>query len=121
MAHYQKIRVKLTKIQLHKLKPAAKKKTGAILKANKKNVQDKELPHELFLITRQTFEIRNAFAKNMSIDAKASNSQISKITQSGGSFGSCLANLGNKNTSNVALSLIMYNLPRLVSNLEILR
>ena len=119
MAHYEKIRVKLTKIQLHKLKPAAKKKTGAILKTNKKKVQDKELPHELFLITRQTFEIRNAFAKNMSIDAKASNAQISKITQSGGSFGSCLANLGNKNTSNVALSLIMYNLPRLVSNLEI--
>ena len=35
----------------------------------------------------------------MSIDAKASNAQISKITQSGGSFGSCLANLGKKNTS----------------------
>ena len=99
LAHYQKIRVRLTKIQIYKIKPAAKKKTGPILKANKKSFQDKELPHELFLITRQTFEIRNTFAKNMSIDAKVINAPISKITQSGGSFGSWLANLGKKNTS----------------------
>ena len=33
---------------------------------NKKNVQDKELPHKLFLATKQITKIRNAFANNIS-------------------------------------------------------
>ena len=56
--------------------------------------KDKELPHELFLTTRQTTKIRNTFANNMSTDKKLSKAQISKIIQSDGSFGSFLANLG---------------------------
>ena len=35
-----------------------------------KNFEDKELPHELFLTTRQTTKIRNAFANIMSTDIK---------------------------------------------------
>ena len=65
MANYQEARVKLTNTQLNKLKSAAKNKTGTILRLNKKNFEDEELPHELFLTTRQTAKIRNAFAKNM--------------------------------------------------------
>ena len=42
-----------------------KNKTGAIVRLNKENFEDKELPHELFLTTRQTIKIRNAFANNM--------------------------------------------------------
>ena len=57
-----------------------------MLRLNKKNVEDAELPHELFLTTRQTTKIRNAFAKNMSTGIKLSIAQISKIIQSGGSF-----------------------------------
>ena len=53
MANYQKARVKLTNTQINKLKSVAKNKTGTILKRNKKNFQDEELPHELFLTTRQ--------------------------------------------------------------------
>ena len=34
------------------------------------NFEDKYLPHELFLITRQTTKIRNAFANIMSTDIK---------------------------------------------------
>ena len=54
MANYQEARVKLTTTQLNKLKSAAKNKTGAILRLNQKNFEDKELPHELFLTTIQT-------------------------------------------------------------------
>ena len=48
MANYQEARVKLTNTQLNKLKPAAKNKARTMLKLNKKNFQDEELPHQLF-------------------------------------------------------------------------
>ena len=35
----------------------------------------------------------------MSTDIKLSEIQVSEITQSGGSFGSCLGNLGEKSTN----------------------
>ena len=54
-------RVKLTNTQLNKLKSAAENKTGKILRLNKKNFEDEELPHELFLTTN----IRNVFANNI--------------------------------------------------------
>ena len=81
MANYQEARVKLTNTQLNKLKSAAKNKTGTILRLNKKNFEDEELPHELFLTTRQTTKIRNAFANSMWTDIKLSKAQISKIIQ----------------------------------------
>ena len=80
-------RVKLTNTQLNKLKSSAKNKTGTILRLNKKKFEDEELPHELFLTTRQTTKKRNAFANNISTDIKLSKAQISKIIQSGGCFG----------------------------------
>ena len=85
MANYQEGRVKLTNTQLNKLKPAAKNKTGTIIRSNRKNFEDEELPHELFLITRETTKIRNVFVNNMSRDIKLSKAQISNIIQSGGS------------------------------------
>ena len=36
-----------------------------MLRLNKKNFEDGELPHELFLTTRQTTKIKNAFANNI--------------------------------------------------------
>ena len=45
MVNYQEARIKLTNTQL---KSAVKNKTGTILRINKKNLQDEELPHELF-------------------------------------------------------------------------
>ena len=45
MANYQEARVKVTNTQSNKLKYEAKNKTGAILRLNKKNLEDKELPH----------------------------------------------------------------------------
>ena len=57
MSNYQEARVKITNTQLSKLKSAAKPKTGTILRFNKKNFEDEELPHEFFLTTRQTTKI----------------------------------------------------------------
>ena len=60
MANYPEVKDKLTNTQLNKLKSAAKNKTQTILTLNKKKFEDEELPHELFLITRQTTDLRNA-------------------------------------------------------------
>ena len=117
MASYQEARAKLTNTQLNKLKSAAKNKTGTTLRLNKKNFENEELPHELFLTTIQTTKLRNAFPNNMSTDLKLSKAQISKIIQSGRSFGSRLPNLrGKKALTNVAISLARGTLPGLVSN-----
>ena len=117
MAIYQEARVKLTNAQLNKLNSAAKNKTGTVLRSNEKNFEDEELPHELFLTTRQPTKIRNAFANNMPTDIKLSKAQISKIIQSRGSFGSWLENLCKKALTNAAIPLARDNLPELVSNL----
>ena len=61
MASYQGVRVRLTNTQLSKLKYDAKNKTGTILRLNKKNLKDEELPHKLCLTARQRTKIRNAF------------------------------------------------------------
>ena len=53
----------------------------------------------------------------MSTDIKNSKAQISNIIQSGGSFGSWLANLGRKALTNVAIPLARDNLPGLIRNL----
>ena len=75
------------------------------------------MPHVLFLTARQKTKIRNIFANNISTDIKLSKAQISKLIQSGGSFGSWLANLGKKSLTNVAGTLARDNLPGLISNL----
>ena len=69
------------------------------------------MPHELFLTTRKTTKIRNVFENNMSTDTKLSKTQISKIIQLGGSFGSWLGNLGKKALTNIAILLASDNLP----------
>ena len=111
----QKAKVKLTNTRLNKLESAAKNKTETILRINKKNFQDEELSHELFLTTRQTIKLKNAFANNMSRYIKLSKAQISKIIQSGRTFGSWLANVGKKALRKSAILLANDNIPGLVS------
>ena len=84
MENYQGAKVKLANTQLNKLKSAAKNKTGINLRINMKNIQDEELLHELFLTTRKTSKIRNAFANNLPTHINLSKAQISKIIQSSG-------------------------------------
>ena len=52
MTNYQEASVKLTNTQWKKLTSVAKNKTGTVLKLNKKNFEDEELLHELFLTIR---------------------------------------------------------------------
>ena len=68
MVNYQKARTNLTSTQLSKLKSAAKNKTEAILRINKKKLQYEELLHQLFQTTRQTTNISSSFANNMLTD-----------------------------------------------------
>ena len=75
------------------------------------------MPHELFLTTRQTTKIKNVFANNTSTYIRLRKYQISKITQSRGSFGSWLCNFGKKVLTNIAIFLARENLPGLISNL----
>ena len=75
------------------------------------------MPHELFLTTRQTTKIKNVFANNTSTYIRLRKYQISKITQSRGSFGSWLGNFGKKVLTNIAIFLARENLPGLISNL----
>ena len=75
------------------------------------------MPHVLFLTARQKTKIRNIFINNISTDIKLSKAQISTLIQSGGSFGSWLANLDQKSLTNVADPLARDNLPGLISNL----
>ena len=72
------MRVKLTKTKLDKSKSAAKNKTGKILRLNEKNFEDEELPHELFLTTRQTPKMRNVFAMSTDIRLRKTVSVLAK-------------------------------------------
>ena len=81
MSNYEEVRVKLTNIQLNKLKSAANKHPGATLRTTKKNFQSEELPHELLLTIRQKAKIRNDF-NNISTDITFSATQVSKLIQS---------------------------------------
>ena len=53
------------------------------LRINTKMFEGNNLPHELFLVTRQNTKLRNAFQNNILADIKLSKTQISKIIQSG--------------------------------------
>ena len=79
MVNYQEVRVKPTNTQLNKSNSAAKNKTGTIVRLNKKNFEDDELPHQSFLTTRKRTKIRITFANKMSTDMESSKAQISKI------------------------------------------
>ena len=48
-----------------------------MLRLKKKNFEDKELPHELFLTRKQITKMRNTFDKNISTNIKLSKDQTS--------------------------------------------
>ena len=95
MLEYNKVNVKLSDLQLKKLKTAVKNQIGITLRMNIKMFNGNNLPHKLLLTTRQKTKLRNEFENNMSIDIKLSQNQISKIIQSGGFLGSLLIKLAD--------------------------
>ena len=117
MTNYEETIVTLTNTQLNKVKIEVKNKSGTSLSMTKKNFKDQELLNELFLTTRQSIKIRNTFTNNIWTDIKLSKSQISKIIQWGGFFGSWLNELGKKIETNLSLCFARDKLPRLVNNI----
>ena len=91
MVEFSKKNVKLSDIQLKKLKTAVKNKTGTSLRISLKMFNRSDLPHDLLLATRQKTKSRNAFNNNISTDLKFSKAQILRIIQSGGFLGSLLS------------------------------
>ena len=84
ITNHEEAKVKITNSQLKKFKSATKNKAWTILSITKKNFQDEELPHELFLLTRLKTITKNDFANNMLLDIKLDKVQLSEINQSGG-------------------------------------
>ena len=87
------LNVKLTNLQLRKLKKAVKNNDGATLRISIKNFNKEDLPHELLLTTRQSTKLRNAINNNLATDIKFSKAQIKKIIQSGEFLGKLLSKL----------------------------
>ena len=93
MVEYNTGTVKLSDSQLNKLKTAFKNNQGTTLRMNARMFSANNLPHELLLTTRQTTKLRNVTENNMPTDIKLSQTQISKIIQSGGFLGKLLGPL----------------------------
>ena len=104
MVAYIKVNVKLTNLQLSKLKKAVQNNDSATLRIGIKNFNKEDLPHELLLTTRQNTKLRNAINNNMATDLKLSKAQIKKMIQSGGFLGKLLSKLAGP-LMKVAMSL----------------
>ena len=61
MVEYNKVNVKLSDTQLKKQKTAVKNKTGTTLRIRLKIFNGNNLPHELFLTTRQKNKTKKCF------------------------------------------------------------
>ena len=95
MVEYTKVNVKLTNLQLSKLKKTVKNDNSTTLRISIKNFNKDELPHELLLTTRQSTKLRNSINNNMTTDLKLSKAQIKKLIQSGGYLGKLLSKLAD--------------------------
>ena len=93
MVEYSKVNVRLSNMQLKKLKDAVKDNTRTTLRINLKMFDGNDLPYELILTKRQKAKLRNAFNNNMSAGIKLSKTQIAKIIHYGGFLGSLLRKL----------------------------
>ena len=87
MTQYNSLNVNLSNSQFNKLKSAIKNETDVVLRLSSNMIGNSDdntnFPHELLLTNRQVSNLRKAFSKNTSTDIKLSNSQLSKMIQSG--------------------------------------
>ena len=77
MVECNKVNVKLSDLQLNKLKSVVKNRQGVTLKMSIKMFDGNNLPLELLSTTKQKTKLINAFENNMSTDIKLSKTQIS--------------------------------------------
>ena len=95
MTQYNGLNVKLLNSQLNKLKSTIKNKTEVVLRLSLHMIGDEDtnFPHKLLLTNRQVANLRKVFVDKSSTDIKLSNTQISKMIQSGGFLGRILGPL----------------------------
>ena len=97
MAQYDSLNVKLSNLQINKLKSARKNEAKVVLRLSSnmidKSDDETNFPHKLLLTNRQVANLRKAFANYLSTDIKLSKTQISKMIQSGGFLGRLLGPL----------------------------
>ena len=86
MTQYNTLNVKLSTLQLNKLKFEIKNDAKVILKISSNAVGDSNdennFPHKLLLTSAQASKLRKAFANNSSANLKLSKTQLHKIGQS---------------------------------------
>ena len=77
MTQYNSLNVKLSNLQLNKLKSATKNETEVVLRLSSNMIGNNEtnFPHELLLTDRQVSNLRKSFANNSSADIKLSKTQ----------------------------------------------
>ena len=85
MTQYTSLNAKLSNSQLIKLKSTIKNEAEGVLRLPSNMIGDNEdnFPHELLLTNRQVPNLRKSFANNSSTDIKLSETQLSKMIQSG--------------------------------------
>ena len=95
MTQYNSLNVKLPNLQLNKLKSGIKIETEVVLRLSSNVVGDNEtnFPDKLLLTNRQVTSLRKAFANYLSADIKLSETQLSKMIQSGELLGRLLGPL----------------------------
>ena len=97
MTQHISLNVKLSNSQLNKIKSSIKNETDVVLRISSNMVgysnDNTNFPHELLLTNRQVANIRKDFANHSSIDIKLSETQLSKMIQSGGFLGKLLGPL----------------------------
>ena len=76
MAQYNSLNVKLSNLQLNKLKSAIKNETDVILRLSSNMIgnsgDEANFPHKLLLTNRQVANLSKAFANHTSTDIKLS-------------------------------------------------
>ena len=75
--------VKLSNLQLNKLKSAIKNETDAVLRLSSNMIGNSDdeanFPHKLLLTNRQVANLRKNFANHTSTDIKLSKAQLTKM------------------------------------------
>ena len=88
MTQYNSLNVKLSNLQLRKLKSAIKNETDVVLRLSSNMIgnsnHETNFPHKLLLTNRQLANLHKTFTYYTSTDIKLSKTLLSKMIQSGG-------------------------------------
>ena len=89
MTQYNSLNVKLPNFQLKKLKSSIKNESEVVLRLSSNMIGDNEtnFPHKLLLTNRQVVNLCKIFTNKSSTNIKLSETQLSKMIQSGGFLG----------------------------------